>query len=231
MQELLILCFVGAILMLDNAAAFQILVSQPLFASPILGWIGGDATLGFQLGFLLQLIWLSNMPIGAAVVPEGNFGSIAAVILALRLVKNFPQLEYFIIFVVILYGLLGSYVGAKTVTFIRHWNQQYLQRLLLKLKQNNPVQLGWVIFVSLVFNVVVVFVVFIVMTVIMEKGLGLLFPYMPEEINRIGHHAQIAIIGAGLGLTLTLFKGKRYRTLYLIGVLLGGAIIFYDTIG
>ncbi len=225
MSEIFLLCAVGALLMLDNSAAFQILISQPMFASAILGWLGNDITLGLQLGFLLQLVWLSNMPVGAAIVPEGNFGSIAATIFALSAVQQFSEYENFIVFLSIAFALLCSFVGAKMVTFIRHWNQRLLQKLFKKLADNQAVRLGGVITLSLLFNALVVFVFLLVLVLVALELLESVIPFVPIDVNKIGHYAQVAILGAGLGLTLTLFREKRLRALYLIGLALGGVVL------
>jgi len=53
MLQLLGLSLSGAVILLDSTAAFQMLIAQPLFACPILGLVGGNIELGFQMGFLL----------------------------------------------------------------------------------------------------------------------------------------------------------------------------------
>ncbi|HHE54567.1 MAG TPA: hypothetical protein ENL21_02215, partial [Caldithrix abyssi] len=157
MESVILLCAVAAILMLDNAAAFQMLLAQPIFAGPILGYLGGNLELGFELGFLLQLIWLSSMPVGAAIVPEGNFGSMAATILGIFLTRMHPQYSEFIVFLMIVYGILSSFIGTRAIHLIRKGNEIYLTWLNNKLNQGVIISLGRVIFFSLLFNALVVF--------------------------------------------------------------------------
>jgi len=228
MEIVILLSLVAAILMLDNAAAFQMLIAQPIFSAPVLGYIGGNLELGFELGFLLQLVWLSAMPIGAAIIPEGNFGSMAATILGIYLTDRFPLFTEFIIFLMIVYGILSGFVGAKVIHLIRKINEHCFNWLTGKLDQGRLVKLGRVIFFSLLFNALVVFIFFIIMTLLMSKFFALFQGLLTPELNRIGIYGRIAILGSGIGMTVTLFKDKKWRVWYLFGLMLGGAIVLYE---
>ena len=64
-MELILISVFISILALDITIAFQVLISSPIFAGPLLGWLLGDVWLGFEMGFLFQLLWLSKIPAGA----------------------------------------------------------------------------------------------------------------------------------------------------------------------
>ncbi|MHB2150498.1 PTS sugar transporter subunit IIC [Calditrichota bacterium LG25] len=228
METVILLSAVAAILMLDNSAAFQVLLAQPIFSGPIIGYIGGNVELGYELGFLLQLVWLSDLPIGAAIIPEGNFGSMAATILGVYLIGLHPQYSEFLVFLMICYGILGSFIGAKVVNLIRKGNESYLNSLQQKLEQGKIIRLGRVIFFSLLFNAAVVFIFFVAMTLIFAKLFSLFQGVLIPELNRIGMYARVAILGTGIGLTITLFSEKRWRPFYVIGLLFGGGWVLYE---
>ncbi len=228
METVILLCAVAALLMLDNAAAFQMLIAQPIFSGPILGYIGGNVALGFELGFLLQLVWLSDLPIGASIVPEGNFGAMAATVLGIYLTDQHPQFSEFIVFLMIGYGILGSFIGAKVVLFIRKGNELYLNWLNKRLEQGEVIKLGWVVFFSLLFNALVVFIFFTGLTITLARLFNVFQNVLTPELNKIGLFARIAILGTGIGLTLTLFSEKRWRPWYVVGLLLGGALVLYE---
>ena len=84
-MQIFALSLIGGLLVLDTTAALQILISQPLISCTFLGWLGGDIQLGLHFGLLVQLLWLSQLPVGAAKIPAGNLGSIVGVILSLQL--------------------------------------------------------------------------------------------------------------------------------------------------
>ena len=53
-----------AFLGLDTTIAFQVMISQPIFSCPILGWLLGDPLTGMEIGAMMQLLWLNNIPAG-----------------------------------------------------------------------------------------------------------------------------------------------------------------------
>ncbi len=228
MDSLILLSAVAAILMLDNAAAFQMLLAQPIFAGPILGFVGGNLELGFELGFLLQLVWLSSMPVGAAIVPEGNFGSMAATILGVYLTGLYPEFSEFIVFLMIVYGIISSFIGARVIHLIRKGNEVYLNWMNKKLNQGVTIGLGRVIFFFFLFNALVVFIFFVVLTVLMAKIFGSLQSVLSSDLNKIGVYSRIAILGSGIGMTATLFKEKKWRMWYVVGLLIGGVTVLYE---
>lgn len=69
---------VGGLLGLDRTAVGQFMVSQPLVAGPITGWLLGDATTGLVIGVVLELIWLLDMPIGNFVPADATIVTVSA---------------------------------------------------------------------------------------------------------------------------------------------------------
>ncbi len=70
---------------LDRTAAFQFMVSRPIVAAPLTGWLIGDAMAGLQIGAMIELLWLGRLPVGAAVPPDDTQVAIGATILAVSL--------------------------------------------------------------------------------------------------------------------------------------------------
>ena len=73
---------VSGILGLDRTAAGQFMVSQPIVAGPVTGWLLGDATAGLVIGAALELIWLLDMPVGTFVPADATLGTVAATAIA-----------------------------------------------------------------------------------------------------------------------------------------------------
>jgi PTS system mannose-specific IIC component len=127
-MELLLLSGFISLLSLDITIAFQILISSPIFACSLLGWLLGDVWLGFEMGFLFQLLWLGRMPVGAYIVPEGNIASMIATSIILLLTPgNFPNTTLAIIFVL---AIFISYLGATLTIFYRKLNGKILNLVL-----------------------------------------------------------------------------------------------------
>jgi len=112
-------------LSLDTTVAFQMLISQPLFASTILGWLLGDIQLGFEIGVLMQLLWLSTIPAGAAKFPEGNIASMVTV--AIVLYFNPTPYPNSILLIAFLIGLVVSYCGTLLTILDRKINGSFFK--------------------------------------------------------------------------------------------------------
>ena len=127
-MELILISIFISFLALDITIAFQVLISSPIFAGPLLGWLLGDVWLGFEMGFLFQLLWLSKIPAGAYIVPEGNIASMIAVALVLLLREfGFPNTTLVIVFIE---AILISYIGALLTFYYRKFNGKILNLMI-----------------------------------------------------------------------------------------------------
>lgn len=76
--DLGVVAVVGGVLALERRGAFQLMLSQPVVALPILGvLLLGDVTQALWLGSLLQLLWMSSVLFGANVPPNETLASVA----------------------------------------------------------------------------------------------------------------------------------------------------------
>lgn len=66
----------GGICCLDRRGAFQLMLSQPIVAVPVLGWLFGESLMALQLGALLQLIWMGSIHLGVSNPPHETLASI-----------------------------------------------------------------------------------------------------------------------------------------------------------
>jgi mannose/fructose/N-acetylgalactosamine-specific phosphotransferase system component IIC len=78
----LVIAFAGGIVGLDRTALGQIMVSQPIVAGPVTGWLLGDAAAGMIIGGVLELIWVLDMPVGTFVPADATVGAMAATAIA-----------------------------------------------------------------------------------------------------------------------------------------------------
>lgn len=127
-MELIFVALMISFLSLDITIAFQVLISSPIFSGPLIGWALGDVSLGFELGFLFQLLWLSKIPAGAYIVPEGNIASMIAVALVILLKgSGFPNTTLMLVFVA---AIFISYLGALLTLFYRKLNGKIFNRMM-----------------------------------------------------------------------------------------------------
>jgi PTS system mannose-specific IIC component len=68
---------------LDRVALVQAMISRPLVAAPLTGWLLGNPMVGLEVGMLLELLWLGRLPVGAAIPPDDTQVAVGATTLAL----------------------------------------------------------------------------------------------------------------------------------------------------
>jgi PTS system mannose-specific IIC component len=70
---------------LDRVAFAQFMISRPIVAAPVAGWIMGNPLVGLEIGALLELLWLGRLPVGASIPPDDTQVAIGATVLALSM--------------------------------------------------------------------------------------------------------------------------------------------------
>jgi len=213
---------IGSLLALDTTIVFQFLVSQPLVTASVLGWLMGDLQLGIQVGFYLQLLWLRNIPVGGAIVPEGNVAAIVTTCLVLRYHSDMVYFNSVMVLAVI-YGVAISYLGGEIVVMYRKFNVNLLNWVLNGLKRVKLLPLNLAPFGSILVYFTVMFIlIYISVTVgdVLFKQISNI-PVAWDDYFRFG---LVAILGIGVGLVVSLYKQKDDRFLLAIGFLLGGII-------
>lgn len=113
---------------LDRTAAFQLMISRPIVAAPLTGWILGEPAAGLQVGALVELLWLGRLPVGAAIPPDDTQVAVGATALAAGVgdaagVGEFP----FAILATLVALPLGK-VGQLFERGARNWNARLLVR-------------------------------------------------------------------------------------------------------
>lgn len=82
MTDILVLATAGALLSLDAVHVAQVMVSRPVVVGPVAGWILGDVATGLWAGALVELVWISVLPIGPYTPPDATVATLAAVAVA-----------------------------------------------------------------------------------------------------------------------------------------------------
>lgn len=78
LSQMLILVAWGTLAALDLVSVPQAMISRPLVAGVVAGWIAGDVEAGLRAGVLLELFALDVLPIGAVRYPDYGPAAVAA---------------------------------------------------------------------------------------------------------------------------------------------------------
>lgn len=144
----LIPSLVIGLLALDTTIAFQILLSQPIFACPIIGWLLGNPQIGFEVGIIMQLLWLHIIPVGAAIFPEGNIASMIICAFAVL----FEELPYpnLVFTSAVMLGIIVSYAGAWITVLDRKINGAFLNFAQKSAQRGKAIQINLIEAVSII---------------------------------------------------------------------------------
>lgn len=80
------LCIAAAVSLLaglDRTAVLQLMISRPIVAAPLAGWLLGNAAIGLEIGAFLELLWLGRIPVGASIPPDDTQVAIGCTFLAI----------------------------------------------------------------------------------------------------------------------------------------------------
>lgn len=81
--ELALASMVALLAGLDRTALLQVMISRPIVAAPLTGLVLGDIHVGLTVGLLTELLWLTRLPVGAAIPPDDTQVAIATTSLVL----------------------------------------------------------------------------------------------------------------------------------------------------
>jgi len=74
--DLLQIALAGGVIGLDRLAFGQFMISQPIVAAPLVGWLLGDLHTGMQVGVVLELFWFRDLPVGGHVPKDATLSAI-----------------------------------------------------------------------------------------------------------------------------------------------------------
>ncbi len=218
---ILLVSFIGGLVAIDTAAAWQIMISQPVVACPLLGWLLGDVHLGLTIGILLELPWLINIPMGGVHGAEGNLGAIVATSLSIYLKAIGANTENIIIIASILYSLLISRIGMVLVDYVRQANNRLLHRADVAAQQGDLSRIS-------LLNVIGVFYSFLMGALLVGIGywVGVLAvkpvaAFIHQQFDSAFGLAKWGLLGLGVGAVATLFISKATQWYVLIPFFFG----------
>lgn len=120
-MELLQIALVGGVLALDGTSLGQFMISRPLVAGALTGWVVGDPTVGLLVGTVLELYLLVSFPSGGARFPEGATATVVAVAVAAAAPSSPGAVP-----LGVAAGLIWGQVGGITISWQRRANGRFV---------------------------------------------------------------------------------------------------------
>jgi len=209
-MDLIVLALVISVLSLDITIAFQVLISSPIFACPLIGWILGDVWMGFEIGILFQLLWLGRIPVGAYIMPEGNIASMIVTSLVILYQEiGFPNTALAIVFIE---GIIVSFIGAQLTYFYRKLNGKILNLIESEVSRIH-FNILVVLEISSIFNYfVMVFITSLIILKVNQYFLPLTIHYVGNLFENQLVIVKPVIFGIGLASIIPIFQETVQRS-------------------
>ncbi len=209
--------FFGGIIAIDTAAAWQIMISQPIVSCTIIGLIFGQPEIGILVGILLELPWLINIPSGGAHGSEGNLGAVVAAALSSYLFSRNINTDNIIIIFSIIYCMGISRIGSLLVDLLRKVNLNLAHDADHAVENANFGKITRL-------NLTGIFYMFIMGFLLTGFGFGLgifllkpLINFIHSDFDRAFEMAKYGILGLGFGTAATLFLTKDTKWYVIAG--------------
>lgn len=222
-MENVLIGVLGSLIILDTTIVLQSLISQPLFTCSIIGWILGDIQLGFKLGVYLQVLWLNMIPVGTAIIPEGNTAAIITTVLVFRYHQD-HQVFNMVLVGAVIYSLLVAYLGSTLVDLYGKRNVRLLNQTLAQLEKGGHTVLMAVHGKAILFHFVIMMLLITAALIIGDMLFSLLY-LVPVTWEVYFSYGVTALLGIGIGLILPMYKERNCRLLILSGVVIGSLIV------
>ncbi|MEW5802076.1 MAG: PTS sugar transporter subunit IIC [bacterium] len=135
LQQIVKISLIGGLINLDDVPLIQTMVSQPIVAAPLIGWIFGDVITGLVIGAFLELLVVYLLPIGCAIPLDGSLAAIIATGICILVGESsFPGHREALISLAIALSLPFSALAQKGSVVVRKLNgriSDHAQRAVL----------------------------------------------------------------------------------------------------
>lgn len=121
-QVIILLLLWGTLVGLDLVSVPQAMISRPLVAGTVAGWLVGDVHAGLRIGVLFELFALDVLPVGAVKYPDYGPATVAGVVLAAGSVWQLS------LGLSVALGLVLAMLGGWSLQVVRRSNARAIQR-------------------------------------------------------------------------------------------------------
>ena len=94
MHDALLIALICGLCSLDATAVFQMMISRPLVVGTLCGITLHEPQAGFASACLIELLWLSNLPVGSAVPPDFTLAAGLASGIGIAMHRSLPDLSW-----------------------------------------------------------------------------------------------------------------------------------------
>lgn len=199
---------------LDRVALVQVMISRPLVAGTLTGWVLGEALIGMEVGMLLELLWLGRLPVGAAIPPDDTQVAVGGTVLAISMgsILDFHGMPLVLLSVLIAIPL-GKF-GQFFDRLARHMNDRLSVAACRALEEGDESVLERNHLLGLVSFALASLATAVVIVVAGSVALYLLAPNLIGAVQEAGLSLQFSLILVGAASLLGTINVNRSISLF-----------------
>ncbi|MBN2406420.1 MAG: PTS sugar transporter subunit IIC [Elusimicrobia bacterium] len=205
----LIVSILGGLFVSDATAVAQIMVSRPIFCGPVIGLVLGDIFTGILVGIVMELLWISVVPLGNAVPPDSTVVAVSATYLA---VQGPEEYRYGYILFVLLIIIPAGILFKKMDMIHRDFNSFFSHRLEDQLNEGNIGFIDKATYISVSIFVLKAAVFIFLLIMLGENLCPCLYGMLGSGIKKSLHESFFMIPSVGLGTAISTFIFKKSQT-------------------
>jgi mannose/fructose/N-acetylgalactosamine-specific phosphotransferase system component IIC len=188
----------GTLVGLDLVSVPQAMISRPLVAGTVAGWLISDFDAGLRVGVLFELFALDVLPVGAVRYPDYGPATVGAVVLA----TGAPSWELGLGLGAAL-GLVLAVLGGWSLQVVRRWNARAIQRRAAALAAGESSAIRWLQYGGILRDAVRGFILTLV---------GLVLASTVAESVRLDRETAVAFTLVAVGSALAAAASGAFRS-------------------
>lgn len=187
----------GTLVGLDLVSVPQAMISRPLVAGTVAGWLAGDVHTGLRIGVLFELFALDVLPVGAVKYPDYGPATIAAVVLG---ADSIWQLS---LGLSVALGLVLALLGGWSLQVVRRSNARAIQRRAAALAAGESSAIRRLQYGGLLRDALRGFLLTL---------LGVVLAFVVKENVRLDEQTQLALTLVAIGSALAAAANGAFRS-------------------
>lgn len=206
MSEIILISFAAAVLSLDITAFGQFMVSRPIVSATLVGYLLGDVNTGFWVGMMVELIWISALPMGAAIPIDTTAVAILSVAYGLK-VQPFDRAG------VILALILAVGVGMlfrKADLLIRYLNVKIIHWVEEGIKEGKEGRISAGIYTGIFLFFLKSFVLYMIAIYPGQQIIKFIYQHLDARMLTGLRLTWILLPVLGIGLTFVSFRSGKF---------------------
>lgn len=219
-SDYIVIAILGGVTALDKSA-FHMLFGEPLIICTAAGAYLGELETGLMMGMIWQLIWMGELPIGAAKIPDGSTGALISTCIYIKFAQGYGQLSQLLFTLALIIGVISAYIGGSFISDKREFHNRYLNRVDKYTEEAKPAGVESVFVIGLMeqFLSGALFASFLCL--IFSTLLSFILQRVPVYWDSLFNYMSTITMGIASAVIVNLFWNRKTLLPLVLGAVLG----------